>query len=104
MQKEEDDLYKQSEREEKKNRERKERERRIDSGDNYMKDLDWFLNRSQVGYSLLLPGCGAIIETCWPYVCAGFFFYSHGSVKASSGSSKHTHHGPAKASIRRQDA
>lgn len=61
MQKEEDKLRKQSEREGKQDRKREEHEREKHGGDDSMKDLDWFLNRSQVGYSLLLPGCGVII-------------------------------------------
>lgn len=46
---EEEKLRKQSEREEKEKRERDQKEWERKAGDqNYLKDLDWFLNRSQV--------------------------------------------------------
>lgn len=53
MYKEEEKLRKQSEREEKRERERGQKDWEKTAGDkDYLKDLDWFLNRSQVGLAL----------------------------------------------------
>lgn len=58
MQREEDKLRKQSESEgNKKRREQEKRKWEKHQGDDSMKDLDWFLSRSQVGYLPLLGCC-----------------------------------------------
>jgi hypothetical protein len=58
MYKEEEKLRKQSEREQKRDRERDQKEWEKKAGNStYLKDLDWFLNRSQVSSSLSID-CG----------------------------------------------
>lgn len=53
MYKEEEKLRKQSEKEQRRDRERDQKEWEKKAGDStYLKDLDWFLNRSQVSFSL----------------------------------------------------
>lgn len=60
MQKEEDKLRMQSER--KRKEERKEETQHFGkNSEKYMKDLDWFLNRSQVGFVSLFSDCASII-------------------------------------------
>jgi hypothetical protein len=60
MYKEEEKLRKQSEREQERDRERDRKEWEKKAGNStYLKDLDWFLNRSQVSFfSLLIAGTG----------------------------------------------
>jgi hypothetical protein len=63
MYKEEEKLRKQSEREAQRNRERGQQDWEKDAGDkNYLKDLDWFLSRSQVGFPCPL-GSGILFAT-----------------------------------------
>ena len=93
---EEEKLRKQSEREEKRERERDQKEWEKKAGDkDYLKDLDWFLNRSQVRIRL----CDLCSEIQIRHISGiDFFsplellFHYHGSTQAGLGSKKRPNH------------
>lgn len=90
MYQEEEKLRKQSEREGKRDRERDQKEWEKNAGDKkYLKDLDWFLNRSQVRVSL--RNLRSDMEICYlsvTDVISGLLFHHHGSTQAGVGSKK----------------
>lgn len=83
---EEEKLRKQSEREEKRKRERDQKEWEKKAEDkNYLKDLDWFLNRSQVRIRLCHLHSGSRKALI---VISELLFHYHGSTQAGLGSKK----------------
>lgn len=99
MYQEEEKLRKQSEREEERKRERDRKEWEKNNGDKkVLKDLDWFLNRSQVRVSLLC--CHLSI----PNVILGLLVYYHGSAQAGIGSKRRSNDPTAQTSNGWQDA
>lgn len=103
MYKEEEKLRKQSEREGKRERERDQEKWKKNAGDkNYLKDLDWFLNRSQVRICPCDPCSGMKIR---PFsgidIISELFFHYHGPTQAGFGSKKRSNDKPAGTSDRR---
>lgn len=88
---EEEKLRKQSEREEERERERGQKEWEKKAGDkDYLKDLDWFLNRSQVRIRLRdqFSEIKSRHISGTDFCPLELFFHHHGSTQAGLGSKK----------------